>query len=137
MSSKAPFRTTRSLFRTRTRTWEKGLFMPSIRAQDGHAIEAAMTRYIAIIEDAGPEYAIGVWFPDRPGCTSAGDDLDEALRNAPEAMALYLEDFESDGKPLPRPRTLKELKADPDVAEDLQNHMFALIELPTRAHAAE
>src|SRR5947209_9315171 len=137
MSSKALFRIKRSSFRTQTRTWEKGLFMPSIRAQDGDTIEAAMTHYIAIIEDAGPEYAIGVWFPDLPGCTSAGDDLDEALRNAPEAMALYLEDFESDGKPLPRPRTLKELKADPEVAEDLQNYMFALIELPARAHAAE
>jgi predicted RNase H-like HicB family nuclease len=111
--------------------------MSSIRALDGDTIEAAMTHYIAIIEDAGPEYAVGVWFPDLPGCTSAGDDLDEALRNAPEAMALYLENFESDGKPLPRPRTLMELKADPDVAEDIQNYMFALIELPARAHAAE
>jgi predicted RNA binding protein YcfA (HicA-like mRNA interferase family)/predicted RNase H-like HicB family nuclease len=115
----------------------KGWFMPSIRAQDGNAIETAMTHYIAVIEDAGPEYAVGVWFPDLPGCTSGGDDLDEALRNAPEAMALYLEDFESDGKPFPRPRTLTELKADPEVAEDLQNYMFALIELPARAHAAE
>jgi predicted RNase H-like HicB family nuclease len=137
MSSKVPFPIRRSSSRTRTRTWEKDLFMPSIKAQDGNAIEAAVTRYIAIIEDVGPEYAVGVWFPDLPGCRSAGDDLDEALRHAPEAMALYLEDFESDGKPLPRPRTLKELKADPDVAEDLQNYMFALIELPARAHAAE
>jgi len=96
-----------------------------------------MTRYIAIIEDAGPEFAAGVWFPDLPGCTSAGDDLDEALRNAPEAMALYLQDFGSDGKPFLRPRTLQELKADPDVAEDLQHYTFALIELPARAHAAE
>ena len=96
-----------------------------------------MAHYIAIIEDAGPDHAVGVWFPDLPGCTAAGDDLDEAQRNAPEAMALYLEDFESDGKPFPRPRTLTELKADPEVAEDLQNYMFALFELPVRAHAAE
>ena len=40
-----------------------------------------MPRYIAIIEDAGPETAIGVWFPDLPGCVSAGDDLDEAIIN--------------------------------------------------------
>ena len=135
--SKVLLRIKRWSLRTQTRTWEKGLFMPSIRAQDGDAIEAAMTHYIAIIEDAGPEYAVGVWFPDLPGCTSGGDDLDEALRNAPEAMALYLEDFESEGKPLPRSRTLTELKADPEVAEDIQNYMFALIELPARAHAAE
>ena len=92
-----------------------------------------MTRYIAIIEDAGPEYAVGVWFPDLPGCTSAGDDLDEALLNAPEAMALYLEDM----KDLPRARSLSELKNDPDVAPDLKNYMFALIELSKQAHAAE
>jgi predicted RNase H-like HicB family nuclease len=36
-----------------------------------------MPHYIAIIEDAGPDTAVGVWFPDLPGCTSAGDDIDE------------------------------------------------------------
>ena len=41
-----------------------------------------MAHYIAIIEDAGPDHAVGVWFPDLPGCTSAGDDIDDALRNA-------------------------------------------------------
>lgn len=92
-----------------------------------------MTHYIAIIEDAGPDLAVGIWFPDLPGCTSAGDDLDEALRNAPEALALYLEDVDT----LPRARSLKELKADPEVASDLKNYMFALIELPKTAHAAE
>jgi predicted RNase H-like HicB family nuclease len=96
-----------------------------------------MTHYIAIIEDAGPEVAVGVWFPDLPGCVSAGDDIDEALRNAPEALALYLEEVEHDGKPLPKPRTLTELKADPEAAEDVQNHIVALIEYPARAHAAE
>jgi predicted RNase H-like HicB family nuclease len=73
-----------------------------------------VAHYVAIIEDAGPEYAVGVWFPDLPGCTSAGDDIDEALRNAPEALELYAESFEADGKPMPRPRTLTELKADPE-----------------------
>jgi predicted RNase H-like HicB family nuclease len=92
-----------------------------------------MTHYIAIIEDAGPDYAVGVWFPDLPGCTSAGDDLDEALRNAPEALTLYLEDLDE----LPRARSLTELKSDPEVAADLKNYMFALIEVPSRAHAAE
>jgi predicted RNase H-like HicB family nuclease len=97
----------------------------------------AIAHYIAIIEDAGPDHAVGVWFPDLPGCTSAGDDIDEALRNAPEALELYAEGLEDDGKPLPRPRTLTELKADPEVADDLTAHMIALIELPARVHAAE
>ncbi|UYO47901.1 type II toxin-antitoxin system HicB family antitoxin [Rhodopseudomonas palustris] len=96
-----------------------------------------MTHYIAIIEDAGPDVAVGVWFPDLPGCVSAGDDLDEALRNAPEALELYLEQVEQDGKPVPKPRSLTELKADPEVADDIREYIVALIETPTRAHAAE
>lgn len=92
-----------------------------------------MTHYIAIIEDAGPDSAVGVWFPDLPGCFSAGDDLDEAMKNAPEALALYVEDLEV----LPPARSLKELKADPIVAEDMKNYMFAVIEVPSMAHAAE
>ena len=71
------------------------------------------------------------------GCTSAGDDIDEALRNAPEALELYAESFEADGKPLPRPRTLTELKTDPEIADDIKSYMVALVELPARAHAAE
>ena len=96
-----------------------------------------MTHYIAIIEDAGPDHAVGVWFPDLPGCTSGGDDIDEALRNAPEALELYAERKQEDGRPLPRARTLTELKADPEVAEDIGANMVALIELRMPAHAAE
>ena len=96
-----------------------------------------MAHYIAIIEDAGPDHAIGVWFPDLPGCTSGGDDIDEALRNAPEALELYAEGLHEDGRPLPRARTLTELKADPEVAEDIDANMVALIELRAPAHAAE
>jgi predicted RNase H-like HicB family nuclease len=96
-----------------------------------------MPHYIAIVEDAGPDHAVGVWFPDLPGCFSAGDNLDDALRNAPEALELYLEDFITEGKPLPTARSLTELKNDPDVAEDIKTYMVAVIELPTRAHAAE
>ena len=96
-----------------------------------------MTHYVAIIEDAGPDHAIGVWFPDLPGCTSGGDDIDEALRNAPETLELYAEGIKEDGQSLPRPRTLTELRADPTVAEDLKNYMVALVELRARAHAAE
>ncbi|MBV8926737.1 MAG: type II toxin-antitoxin system HicB family antitoxin [Bradyrhizobium sp.] len=96
-----------------------------------------MAHYIAIIEDAGPDHAVGVWFPDLPGCTSGGDDVDEALRNAPEALELYAEGLQADGRPLPRARSLTELKADPEFTEDLNANMVALIELRAPAHAAE
>ena len=96
-----------------------------------------MTHYIAIIEDAGPDHAVGVWFPDLPGCFSAGDDIDQALLNAPEALELYAEGQIAECRALPTPRTLTELRNDPSVADDIKTYMVAVIELPTRAHAAE
>jgi len=96
-----------------------------------------MAYYVAIVEDEGPDTAIGVWFPDLPGCFSAGDDLDEALRNAPEAIALYAEGLAEEGRSLPPPRSLVELKNDPVVAPDIRGYMVALVASPVHAHAAE
>jgi len=62
---------------------------------------------------------------------------DEALRNAPEALELYAEGEQEDGRRLPRARTLTELKADPEVADDISTNMVALIELRATASAAE
>lgn len=89
-----------------------------------------MTHYVAIIEDAGPDFAVGVWFPDLPGCISAGDTLDEALANAPEAVALWFEDIEEDGRTVPRARTPSELKADPEIAAEMSKYAIALIPAP-------
>jgi len=97
-----------------------------------------MTHYVAIVEDAGAEKAIGIWFPDLPGCFSAGDDIDDALRNAHEALALYAEAEAQEGRPLPKPRTISALKSDSAIIPDLRDHMVALVALDSRAvHAAE
>jgi predicted RNase H-like HicB family nuclease len=97
-----------------------------------------MTHYVAIVEDAGAEKAVGIWFPDLPGCFSAGDDIDDALRNAHEALALYAEAEVQEGRTLPKPRTISALKSDPAVVPDLQDHMVALIALDARTvHAVE
>jgi len=89
-----------------------------------------MTHYVAIIEDTGPDIAVGVWFPDLPGCFSAGDTLDEALVNAQEAVALWIESMAEDGKAIPRARTPSELKADPDIAAEMAAHAIVLISGP-------
>ena len=80
-----------------------------------------MTAYVAILEDAGP---------DLPGCFSAGEDIDEALRNAGEALAAYAEALAQDGRTLPAPRSLAALRDDPDVAPDLREHIVALVAVP-------
>ena len=66
-----------------------------------------MTAYVAILEDAGPSTAAGVWFPDLPGCFSAGDDIDEALRNAGEAIAAYAEALAQEGRDYPLPAAFR------------------------------
>jgi Uncharacterized conserved protein, COG1598 len=80
-----------------------------------------MTQYVAIIEDADPD-TVSLWFPDLPGCISGGDDVDEALENAPEALAFYAQELTADGRQLPPPRTLDELRADPELPKTSESH---------------
>jgi len=96
-----------------------------------------VAHYIAIIEEAGPDDPVSLWFPDLPGCISGGDDVDEALENAPEALAFYAQELSADGRQLPPPRTLDELKADPEFADDLGKHTAVPIEWPPLAEATE
>lgn len=96
-----------------------------------------MAHYVAIVEDDGPDHAVGVWFPDLPGCFSAGDDVDEALRNAQEALGLFAEALAAEGRALPAARTLTALKGEPGLADDLARHMVALVPLRTERIAAE
>lgn len=95
-----------------------------------------MPHYVALIEDAGPDEAVSLWFPDLPGCISGGDDVDEALENAPEVLALHAQDLRGEGRQLPPPRTLDELAADPALAAALETHTAVLIEWPPREDAA-
>ena len=46
-----------------------------------------------------------------------GSTTDEALRNAVEAVRLWAEDAIADGEPLPQPRSVETLRADPEIAE--------------------
>jgi predicted RNase H-like HicB family nuclease len=97
-----------------------------------------MPHYVAIVEDAGPDKAIGLWFPDLPGCFSAGDTIDEALLNAPAAVSLYAESLAKEGRPLPEPRSIVMLRNDPHVAAELRANLVALVAYQSSAaHAAE
>jgi predicted RNase H-like HicB family nuclease len=74
-------------------------------------------RYIALVD--GKAGAYGVVVPDLPGCTSAGPTTDAALRNAVDAVRLWVEDAIDDGEALPSPRSAEELRADPEIATAL------------------
>ena len=76
-----------------------------------------MTRYIALVD--GTQGSYGVVVPDLPGCTSAGKTIDQAYRNAIEAVRLWIEDAEASGERLPRRCNLEQLRKDPDVTAAL------------------
>src|ERR1700752_5448288 len=85
-------------------------------------------RYVAIVDGAAG--GSGVIVPDLPGCTSAGDSVDEALRNAVEAVTVWVEDARADGEKIPKPRPAEKLRRDPDVAAALgQGGVLAYVPL--------
>ena len=73
-----------------------------------------MTRYVALVD--GAPGAFGVVIPDLPGCTSAGDTVDEALANAVEALRVWIEDARADGEDIPAPRDFGAMHDDPEIA---------------------
>lgn len=63
-----------------------------------------MAKYIyPAIFDPNENNGFTITFPDLPGCITEGDDLDEALLMAAEAMALHLYGLERDGDDIPHP----------------------------------
>ena len=44
-----------------------------------------------------------VWFPDLPECHTDGDDLDDAVNMAVEALELVIESYIENGRALPEP----------------------------------
>lgn len=85
-------------------------------------------RYIAFIHK-DPDSAYGVSFPDVPGCFSAGDTIDEAVRNAVDALSGHVRLLEADGDPVPSPRDFDAIIADPDLAEDRESAMTTVVPL--------
>jgi predicted RNase H-like HicB family nuclease len=70
--------------------------------------------YIALIHK-DPDSSYGVSFPDVPGVITAGDTLEEALIQASSVLEFAFEDWAG---PLPVPRTIDELRQDPEFLAD-------------------
>lgn len=94
-----------------------------------------MVHYVAIVEEE-PNKAVGVWFPDLPGCFSAGDSIEEAMSNARDALVTWADVVRLGGQRMPVPRTILELRADPETASEIQAYLVALIPLDEAMHAA-
>lgn len=70
-------------------------------------------RYPIAIEPGTDTTAFGVVVPDLPGCFSAGDTLDEALTNAEEAAAAWIDATLDAGQPTPKPSSLDAIRSNP------------------------
>ncbi|MGB9792678.1 MAG: type II toxin-antitoxin system HicB family antitoxin [Thermacetogeniaceae bacterium] len=60
------------------------------------------------------EDGISVEFPDLPGCYTCGNDEEEALQMAKEALALHIYGLEEEGFPIPEPSPANKLKVGPN-----------------------
>lgn len=64
--------------------------------------------YQGVFEPAA-DGGFSMYFPDLPGCASYGAILDEAMKNARDALRLHLYGMEMDGDPIPEPSATPEV----------------------------
>jgi predicted RNase H-like HicB family nuclease len=81
--------------------------------------------YPIAIEAGDHEHAYGVTVPDLPGCFSAGDTLDEAIKNAKEAITGHIELAVELGHDIPAVSTIEALATNPEYA----GYTWALVEI--------
>ena len=75
----------------------------------------SIVHYMAVIEkELDSDYCI--YFPDLPGCVTAGVDQAEALAFAEEALQLHIDSLIEFGDPVPEPTTLavEDIMAEPN-----------------------
>ena len=86
-----------------------------------------MAHYIALIHKAR-DSGYGVSFPDVPGVITAGDTIDDAMRNAADVLEFAADDWSKlSGQPFPSPRTIDDLRADIDFQESAEGAVIAAV----------
>lgn len=85
--------------------------------------------YPAIVERAGNEFS--VFFPDLPGCTSAGRTVSEAVLNAEDALAGHLLVSIEHGDEVSEPSDLGDIERDPEIDE--VGRVLVRVELPGKS----
>lgn len=63
--------------------------------------------YPAVFEQ--DKNGIAILFPDLPGCLPCAENLEQAVKNAKEAMLLHLYGMEEDNEEIPEPTPFSEL----------------------------
>ena len=88
-------------------------------------------RFFPAIIEGDAETGYSVFFPDLPGCASAGATIDAAARNAEEALGGHLALMIRDGDAIPDQRPLDAIEHDPEVDEAAR--ILVRAETPGRA----
>lgn len=88
--------------------------------------------YALIHEEGG---VFGVSFPDIPGAVSMGCSEEDVIRKGSEALTFHVAGMVEEGEPLPRQRSLAELKLDPTFREAVADAVVALVpfEMPGKS----
>jgi predicted RNase H-like HicB family nuclease len=92
---------------------------------------ASRINYFVAIIEGGDEPGYSVFFPDLPGCASAGETIEEAARNAEEALGLHLRGMVEDSEEIPVATAPEHIKTDPEVKEVAR--FLVRGEIPARA----
>jgi len=96
-----------------------------------------VAHYIALIHK-DTDSCYGVSFPDVPGVVTAGDTIDEAMQKATEVLEFAAEDWaDVTGGEWPEPRTIDDLRADPEFQRDSVDAAVAAVPFRLKAEAAE
>lgn len=107
----------------------------SVDLSPGNVAEGlgSMSYYIALIhKDSDSSY--GVSFPDVPGVITGGETIDEAMHLAVEVLEFAAEDWPGG---FPQPRSIDELRRDPNFQEDAAEAVIAAVPFREKAEAAE
>ena len=67
-------------------------------------------RYPVAIEPGTKKHAFGVVVPDLPGCFSAADTLDDAIRQAEVAITTWIDAALDEGQHIPEPSDIATLR---------------------------
>ena len=94
-----------------------------------------MDRYYIGLVHKDPGSIYGISFPDALGVISAEETFEGVMREGANALAFAFENWEG---PLPEPRTIEELREDPEFIEWSRDAIIvALKPAPSIAAAAE
>ncbi len=63
-------------------------------------------KFYPAVAELADDGGYGVFFPDLPGCTSAGSGIQEASTNAVEALSLHIAGMIDDKEQIPEPSAI-------------------------------